>query len=68
MIEQFEDANIVTDLTLEEGGPIEFVSIEGGLVKGYSLYVSSEESGDIFELLLSEAELKEMLAEIKEQL
>lgn len=65
---EFEDASIIPELVFEEGGAIDFVSVEGSLKKGYSLFVRSQKSEDIFELILSEEELKAMLKEIKEEL
>ncbi|UYL04724.1 hypothetical protein EBOKLHFM_00104 [Klebsiella phage KP13-26] len=65
---EFEDASIISELVVEEGGAVDFVSNDGSLKKGYSIFVKSEESGDIFELVLSELELKTMLKQIKEEL
>ena len=62
---EFEDASIISELVVEEGGAVEFVSNDGSLKKGYYIFVKSEESGDIFELVLSELELKTMLKQIK---
>lgn len=63
----FDDVSIFNQLTQEDGGPVDFYS-DTGLVKGYSLFIMPEGDGDIFEILLSEKELKAMLKEIQEKL
>lgn len=65
---EFEDGSILAELTLEDGGAVEFTRDGNTFKKGYSLFLKSEESGDIFEVILSEEDLKAMLKEIKENL
>ncbi len=62
---EFCDENILSDITLEEGGACDFCD-DSGYKRGYSLFIKSESSDEIFEVILSEEELKKMLKEVKD--
>lgn len=65
---EFDDINILDDLTADEGGAVLFVGSDGKEHKGYSLFVKSESDGEVFELILSERTIRSLLREIKDNL